>query len=308
MPGRIFISCGQDSDAERKAASEVKKLLERKGFDPYVAIEAQSINDISEEVIERLKKTDFYIFIDFRREKIGENTVGEPEYRGSLFANQELAVVYYLGIEKCVFLQQKGVRLEGIGRYTLSNSRPFDDPDSVASIIDEEISRRKWSPSYSRHLVADGVEPVEGIIDFGDVGGNRLERVWRTTVGNCRTDRAALYTIAKLAHIIDSSDGSRREILSNPLKWEGRPVGYSREILPRETARFDAFAISTKDPSLVFLHSNIELPSKPIISTPGKYELHYKVFSADFPVLEFKIRLNLSPDMGDITAEVFESL
>jgi len=37
---------------------------------------------------------------------------------------------------------------------------------------------------------------------------------------------------------------------------------------------------------------------------PGKYELHYKVFSADFPVLEFEIALDLTGEMETTTAGI----
>jgi len=42
MSARVFISCGQATSAERKAAAAVKQWFHKRGFDVYVAIQAQS--------------------------------------------------------------------------------------------------------------------------------------------------------------------------------------------------------------------------------------------------------------------------
>ena len=79
MPGRVFISCGQKDEEERGAARAVADMLRGLGFDPYVAARVQSILDLNGEIIGELKRSDYYIFINFRREQI----VG-GEYRGTL--------------------------------------------------------------------------------------------------------------------------------------------------------------------------------------------------------------------------------
>ena len=43
MPGRVFISCGQRSD-EMRVVSQVKEWLTNEGFEPYVALAAQSLS------------------------------------------------------------------------------------------------------------------------------------------------------------------------------------------------------------------------------------------------------------------------
>ena len=47
MPGRVFISCGQAHEPERRAAAEISDALTAAGFQPYVAIQAQSILDVN---------------------------------------------------------------------------------------------------------------------------------------------------------------------------------------------------------------------------------------------------------------------
>ncbi|MBL7074261.1 hypothetical protein ISS37_03365 [candidate division KSB1 bacterium] len=59
MPGKVFISCGQVNDEERQIASDVSNWLSNQGFEPYVAIEAQSIQDVNSSIIGNLKTSDY---------------------------------------------------------------------------------------------------------------------------------------------------------------------------------------------------------------------------------------------------------
>jgi hypothetical protein len=65
-------------------------MLRSEGFSPYVATQIQTILDLNGEIIRELKQADYYFLINFRREQITDST----EFRGSLFAHQELAVAY----------------------------------------------------------------------------------------------------------------------------------------------------------------------------------------------------------------------
>jgi len=50
MAGKVFISCGSLPN-ERKLANKVRSWFKSKGFSPYVAIEAQSIEDVNSGII-----------------------------------------------------------------------------------------------------------------------------------------------------------------------------------------------------------------------------------------------------------------
>ena len=137
MPGRVFISCGQASSKERQVADGIRRWFSRKGFKPHVAIQAQSLTDVNSGIIGELRRSDFYVFIDFRRERLPTSRKrgsrrAKAAYRGSLFTNQELAIAYILDVEKVIFLQQDGVRLEGLLRYMASNAAIFRSPSEVA--------------------------------------------------------------------------------------------------------------------------------------------------------------------------------
>lgn len=87
MPGKIFISCGQANEKEIKVAKQLAEWLKSENFNPYVAINTQSIQDLNFAIISNLKSADYYIFIDYARERIREDISGKPIFRGSLFTH-----------------------------------------------------------------------------------------------------------------------------------------------------------------------------------------------------------------------------
>lgn len=91
------------------------------------------------------------------------------------------------------------------------------------------------------------------------------------------------------------------------LKWAFHDETYSKTIFPIADAFFDMIAIDTQNPLHVYLHSLLDsliiTPTfagrPPIIMGPaGEYKLTYQVFAENFPILEFRVILDLT---GDIT-------
>src|SRR5690242_4859869 len=91
---RVFISCGQHTNDERHVAAGLYNLLQERGYSAYLAIGVQTILEINSGIIGELKNSDCYLFVNFRRESFGKGEDGNDQYRGSLFANQELAIAY----------------------------------------------------------------------------------------------------------------------------------------------------------------------------------------------------------------------
>src|SRR5690349_3570714 len=110
MKSRVFVSCGQHTDEEKYTAHEICHRLRRLRFDPYLAIQAQTITDINRGIIGELKNSDYYLFVNFRRERLTPNgRKAASEFRGSLFSNQEFAIAYALNFEKFLIINQAGV-------------------------------------------------------------------------------------------------------------------------------------------------------------------------------------------------------
>ena len=75
MSAKVFISCGQSTKEEKQAAKDVETWFKAKGFHPYVARKViTGITDLNRWVIEELKSSDYFVFINFAREEISSST------------------------------------------------------------------------------------------------------------------------------------------------------------------------------------------------------------------------------------------
>lgn len=71
LPARVFISCGQHKDkGEVQVAMDIAAEFKKHGFDPYVAVEEQTLRGITENIFPQLAKSEYFVFIDFKREHI----------------------------------------------------------------------------------------------------------------------------------------------------------------------------------------------------------------------------------------------
>ena len=86
---------------------QIADRLELLGYVPYVAVTQQSLLAVRENVFPALRDTEYFLFLDFKREPL-EGTV-PGECRGSLFSHQELAIASYLEKDLIAF-QEIGVR------------------------------------------------------------------------------------------------------------------------------------------------------------------------------------------------------
>jgi hypothetical protein len=307
MPGRVFISCGQRTPAEREAAKATKRWFKRRGFEPYVAIQAQTLADVNSGIIDQLRRADFFVFVDFRRERIVRSHKRKPgphSYRGSLFTNQELAIAYFLQFDTVIFLQQQGVALDGLMQYMGSNAERFSRPEHVVPIV--KRLARLWSPSYSRHLALGNTRLSETLM-YGDHTGQRLVRTFYVDVHNHRHDVGALDAVARLQHIVHPDGTIHRDIDTSPLKVTGQP-GYKQVIWPQSHVAWDSLSVAMDQPSTVYLNSALDvIPRSPLISSPGKYRLAYEVFAQNFPVLKFTVNVSVSDNPEHSSATLVET-
>lgn len=296
MAGKIFISCGQSNKYEKKVAKEISGWLITQGFNPYVAVQTQSILEINSDIINELKSSDFYLFINFKRERIiktPKDLHKKATYRGSVFTNQELSIAYSMGFEKMIFVNQKNVKRDGIFGYIVSNTPEFKKYNEVLKIVQDTIVASNWDPLYSRNLFCQNLCWSNTPIIYSDHTGQRNVKVLYTDIVNNRPDIGALNTVARLKSITNNGN----KILSSDrshLKCTGT-IGYSNTIWPKNHIAFDLLSIDINSQTDVYLHSSLDVkPRNPIITTIGIYDLEYEVYAASFPVLTFKVQLDLT--------------
>lgn len=289
MGAKVFISCGQASDKEREVATLLASWFRDQGYTPYIAIEAQSILDLNAGIIGELKTSDYYLFVNFRRESIGDG-----KYRGSLFTNQELAIAYALEFEHMLMVSQTDVRREGVFQFMVSNIPEFTDFSEVVDRVQTAVDAAKWQPTYTRNLRIHSIYFTPYPFRFGGIANGGTIRALHASIRNDRKDLGALETIARLASITDQSGEKRKSPDGSQLKATGHR-GYSRTIWPEDEGIFDLLAIDMDNPSRVYLMSELDVsPREPIIVKLGVCYLDYEVFSQGFPRLSFCIKLSLT--------------
>lgn len=305
MVAKVFISCGQADKNERKVAADVREWLESMGFEVFVALETQSLNDINYGTISHLRRSDYYLFIDFPRERIlarHESITDPPRYRGSVFTHQELALAYLLDFPDSVFLKHKDVELRGIAQFQMANAQEFSDYAEILPYVKVLVTGRSWDSKYSRHLVADNCEWSLSPIRFSDHTGTMDQHVCFVKIHNRRKDVGAISATTRLIEIVNPDGCSRPSPDTSDLKWAGQP-GFARTIRPNDSETISALALDMNNPSRVYLHSAADVRRCPIIDSLGEYVLTYQVFSQEFPIMEFKLRLNITGDYSTTNTE-----
>lgn len=302
MAAKVFVSCGQATDDERATAAAVRNWLESQGFEVFVALETQSLSDINDGTIGHLRQADYYVFIDFPRERLIWNTdelTNAPRYRGSLFTHQELAVAYVLGFPDAVFVKHHDVELRGIAQFQMANAAIFAEFNEVLPLVRELVTEREWSPRFSRNLVASRVRRRETPIQYGPQ--RRLEHIFFADIRNGRNDRAALNVVARLASIHDQAGQLVLHRDRTRLKWAGDT--FQGSIFPQDEAVLDIFALHAHTPTNVFLHSTFgQQPEHPILDKSGEYTLTYQVVAEGYVMQSFCVRLTLTGDPNTTTA------
>lgn len=331
MAGRVFISCGQATEEERDVAKKIADWLTSKGFFPFVATQIPTILELNTKIINELKKADFYLFINFKREQV----CGKEGFRGSLYAHQEFAIALALGMgEKALLINQKEVIKEGIAGYLISNSGEFSEYDEVLQIVQEAIGQAGWDPSYSRNLSVNEECSMTGPEYYTDhVSGTRLVKILHAEIHNCRPDIAAIDFSARLIEIKNNNGASWSSHDKTPLKISGQ-MGYSTSIWPKSSCVLDLLSVEVPiesctfptptcgtqqrptssdstspgnvfnlvpgDPD-VYLNSASDIhPRSPIITEAGKYFLRYEAFSTGFNPIWFIVEFDLPQCEGKI--------
>jgi hypothetical protein len=137
----IFVSCGQQTDDEKKLGTSVKQLIDSKsGYKAYFAEYVQSLDGLSKNVFDGLRRCSGLIAFLHERGfvKQGGETWG---YRSSVWVNQEIAILAYRkqfeGIEIPILIfKNEKVRLEGAMTSLIVNPKPMKSESEILKEID----------------------------------------------------------------------------------------------------------------------------------------------------------------------------
>ena len=307
-PARVFISCGQTKDSdELDTAQKIRDRLQALGFDPYIAVEEQTLSGLKENIFRQLQLTEYFVFVDFKREKLvprrktGLLWSPKLQHRGSLFSHQELALASYLDLPLLAF-QEKGVKTDdGILRFLQANATTFTDRHLLPNVIADEVQRRSWTPHSRNGLILER-NPAQ-YVDVQVYGTQVYRRFYYVAVRNLHHHKTATNCYVYLEKAI-KLDQPHAEIPfgSVELKWAGYTLP-NAHILPQTARPFDALFTHHAQPTEVGFNvfSDSSLFGHPPMSAAGEYELRYSVVSDNFPIARASLILSLSGALDQTT-------
>lgn len=287
-PSRVFISCGQRPE-ELKIVDQIRVMLRRKGFEPWEAARVHSGKALRENIFERLRDSEYFLMVDFRREAICSEPpviAGEacpnskPDHRGSLFTHQELAIASYLDLNILAF-QEDGVRrLDGLLGHLQVNAIPFFDRADLLSIVERSIEEERWQNNWRNQLI---------LADVNDSGvrvpkrSGRMAIYFHLQVTNRHERAAAQNCYAYLRSVSKAVTNEQVPFEPVELKWRGYTFP-NVSIRPGACRVFDAIWFDPADPLRPLFSAHTDwMGCIPDLRGPGSWNLEYEVVSDNVP-------------------------
>jgi hypothetical protein len=318
IKSRVFISCGQhgsgdDPTSELGVATIVKRRLEELGFEVYIALEQHTLNGFTENILPALQESEYYLFIDFNREKIITESENERydiefKYRGSLFSHQELGIATFLKKEHTLVFQEKGVlEKDGIKGFVQANPITFDNRRILPNKIIDVITTEQWHTGWRNRILMEREEDEHEDTFYVPTGSDA--RFFHIRVTNNHNLKTAHDCSVYLNSITDLNDRTVRRPPVVEFKWQGMKTK-SVKILPNQTRCFDAFFVEKHIPNIIHLGINPFLLDfsgfyQPYnITGPGEYELEFELDSREFQSLRITFSLHIGTNLDDLRLSI----
>lgn len=295
---KIFLSCGQDdARGERSIAEDIAARLETLGFEVYVALTQQTLLGVREGIFRLLENSEYYLFIDFKREALDGNST---DCRGSLFTHQELAIASFLEKDVLAF-RESGVRpLDGVARFLQANAIEFWDRSRLADLVEQEV-RARWKTGWHNGLRL-GIPEQRPFVDVM-VDQTAMARYFHLAVTNCHYSRHADNCTGTLESVTNETSGAQSEYFSVEHKWAGIRHPYCR-IVSGGQRLLDAFWVLRSSPSVLQFSSFADSTQFiPHIEGRGSWILHFTAHSTNVRSGSATFRLTLGSRLSDLRFE-----
>jgi hypothetical protein len=295
LRAKVFISCGQRKDTDEiTIAHRIAERLSQLGYDPYIAVEEQTLKGVKENIFAQLASSEYFVFVDFKRE--GLKTGRKKEYRGSLFCHQELAIASYLDIP-CLALQEGGVKhYDGILGFLQGNAVSFTDRHLLPSVIADEVQKRGWKANWKCALRL--TRCLDDHEDSSTIYGPC--RFFQIDVRNEHRDKIAVNCYAYLESARDLVKGQSIPVETAEHKWRGY-LPPNANIMAQSHRRFDSFFVRLALPRELLFNVHTDYAGLiPKLDGSGPFELSYVVYAENFPPARGTFRLALSDNLDDI--------
>jgi hypothetical protein len=301
---RVFISCGQGAEREREIGKFVEDFFKGRGFETYFAERVHSPDALTENIFKFLRNSEYFIFIDFKRDSISAT-----EYRGSLFVNQEIAIATFLGLPGFGFAE-KGVKREGIAGYQIYNPIPFEDGTTIIKNL--ENLTRNWDKNFANELkITFDPSTVSRNMILQNHPNNPRSDWFHLNVHNRHHDKHALSCLAYISKIKDILHDREVAVpVTVELIWSA--IGdISANILARSIRQVDAFFWIHGEDQIHFhsrplgtTNQRYQLPSL----AKGRYLIEYTVVASSFETVHQTFLLQFEKSGEEITFREAEDI
>ena len=146
----IFVSCGQQTEEEKRIGTSVKQLVDSKpGYKAYFAEYVQSLDALAKNIFDGLRMCSGLISFMHERGFVKTNGNKEWGYRSSVWVNQEIAILAYrrqyegIEIPILVFKDEK-VLLEGAMTSLIVNPKTMKSESETLTQIDLWLNSTKF--------------------------------------------------------------------------------------------------------------------------------------------------------------------
>jgi hypothetical protein len=301
LRSRIFLSCGQRPD-EVTLVNQIKERIENElHFEVYIARLDHSINSLTENIFSRLEHSEYYLFIDFKREHFDPAHLplraGQNQYRGSLFTNQELAIAAYIKDIDILGFQEEGVLpLDGMMNYLQLNCDVFRTRDELPNLIIRRIQEEGWRNNWRNELVVNYINDRDIPALRPEIRNDQQVLVPYTfrhfRVTNLNDRKIALNCIAYIDNI--ETDGVSWKPSISELKWRNI-ISPNILIPPKETRELDAYSIP-EHREFVMLGLNTHIVDYTGLVEEyklrnGTHVITFIIYSENFSPVKIRIRL-----------------
>ncbi len=142
MGYRVFISCGQLKEEERKVGGNLHSLLTEGGHAPFFAAKAHSFDELATHIFAGLARCEAYLAVLHPRGEVHYPGAEEVKIRGSVWIHQELAILAYRrflqgrSIPLCV-LMEASIDREGVLDNLIVNPHLFRTEGKIYERVQE---------------------------------------------------------------------------------------------------------------------------------------------------------------------------
>jgi hypothetical protein len=307
---KIFLSSGQKTESELKAADAVKAQLEQLGFNVFRAAEVETSRELLGVIFPELRDADYLVFLDFRRERLGTKSKASKaklSHRGSLYCHQEFAIAGFLGIDFASFRQNGVEHPSGMSSTMMGNGNWFTTLKELPQLVFDSVQRKVddgiWSTS-TRNKLQLGLT-LKAARENPTINGQR--KTWdyyHAQVTNLHHRKRATNCYAYLDKLV--VNGEERQHRRAELKWRGVELpsvsiwNSSKDDQGGVSMReFDAFIVEVGSNQLVF-KSLTDAPNfnpEPVLGA-AEIEATYIVCSDQFPDTRETFRFRYDGAMG----------